>query len=74
MSSSTISYNRRKFLKATGITGGGLLLNFSWLAGQALTSKELAEMPAEWFELNSYVKIAADGSVTLYSANPEFGS
>lgn len=74
MSSSTLSYNRRKFLKATGITGGGLLLNFSWLAGKAMSPQELAAMPAEWFELNSYVKIASDGAVTLYSANPEFGS
>ena len=74
MSSSIPSYNRRKFLKATGIAGGGLLLNFSWLAGQALTPKELSAMPAEWFELNSFVKIAANGAVTLYSANPEFGS
>ncbi len=68
------SFNRRSFLKVTGITGGGLLLNFSWLAGHALTSEEMETMPAEWFELNSYIKIAADGAVTLYSANPEFGS
>ncbi len=31
-------------------------------------------LPKEWFELNSYIKIAQSGEVTLMSPNPEFGS
>ena len=74
MSTKNTSYNRRSFLKASAITGGGLLLNFSWLAGHAMSKEELAELSEEWFELNNFIKIANTGSITLFSANPEFGS
>jgi len=74
MSTKQTSYNRRSFLKASAITGGGLLLNFSWLAGHAMSKEELAELSEEWFELNNFIKIANTGSITLFSANPEFGS
>lgn len=66
--------DRRSFLKVSSLTGGGLLLNFSWLAGHAMGAESLTELPNEWFELNSYIKIATNGNITLYSANPEFGS
>ena len=66
--------NRRKFLKVSSLAGGGMLLNFSFLAGCEFSDSQLLEMPKEWFELNSYIKIGDNGLVTLYSANPEFGS
>ena len=51
------------------------MLSFSWLAGcKPSPSEELLEMPKEWFELNSYIKIGSNGVVTLMSPNPEFGS
>jgi isoquinoline 1-oxidoreductase beta subunit len=31
------------------------------------------EMPKEWFEINSYLKIGDNGLVTIMSPNPEFG-
>ncbi|MBC6490374.1 molybdopterin cofactor-binding domain-containing protein [Flavihumibacter stibioxidans] len=68
------SINRRKFLKVSSMAGGGLLLSFSWLAGWAQEQAENLPLPKEWFELNSYIKIGADGSITLMSPNPEFGS
>lgn len=74
MKTSNISYSRRSFLKATSLAGGGFLLHFSWLAGFAHTKEEIANMPEEWFELNNYIKIASNGMITLFSANPEFGS
>ena len=74
MSTPNKSFNRRNFIKVSSLTGGGLLLNFSWLAGHALEKSEIDSLPNDWFELNSYVKIAANGTITLYSANPEFGS
>jgi isoquinoline 1-oxidoreductase subunit beta len=74
MSTPNNSLHRRSFLKVSTLTGGGLLLNFSWLAGYAMSNEELKELPNEWFDLNSYIKIASNGQVTLYSANPEFGS
>ena len=72
MSSNNKSFKRRDFIKVSSLTGGGLLLNFSWLAGYA--KENINEMPDDWHELNSYIKIAANGTITLYSANPEFGS
>jgi isoquinoline 1-oxidoreductase beta subunit len=51
-----------------------MLLSFSWLAGCKPTPEQALTLPKEWFELNSYIKIGENGVVTLYSANPEFGS
>ncbi|MFM2364025.1 MAG: hypothetical protein RLZZ316_2927 [Bacteroidota bacterium] len=55
------------------MAGGGLLLRFSWLNPLA---KEIAITNAsitEWTELNGFLKIAADGMVTIMSPNPEGG-
>lgn len=68
-------YNRRSFLKSSVAAGGGLLLGFSWFA--SCTSEEQAvkmkEMPKEWFDINSYLKIGENGLVTIMSPNPEIG-
>jgi isoquinoline 1-oxidoreductase subunit beta len=67
-------FNRRSFLKASALAGGGMMLSFSWLAGCKPSPKEVAlGLPDEWFELNSYIKIGENGAVTLYSSSPEFG-
>lgn len=65
--------DRRSFLKATALAGGGMLLSFSWLAGCNPTEEEKLTLPKEWFELNSYIKIGENGVVTLMAPNPEFG-
>jgi isoquinoline 1-oxidoreductase beta subunit len=65
------TYNRRSFLKVSVLAGGGMVLGFNWLAGQDLTA--LDSVPASAFEPNGYVKIAADGTVTILAPNPEFG-
>ncbi len=66
--------NRRSFLKVSALAGGGMMLSFNWLAGCKPSADEVLAMPDEWFELNSYIKIGANGVVTLFSPNPEFGS
>lgn len=66
--------NRRSFLKASALAGGGMMLSFSWLAGCKPTPEEALTLPKEWFELNSYIKIGDNGLITLMSPNPEFGS
>ncbi len=65
--------NRRSFLKAALLAGGGMVLHFSWLAGCVPSGSKDLEMPDEWFEMNSYIKIGENGVVTLYNPNPEFG-
>ncbi|NND34650.1 MAG: xanthine dehydrogenase family protein molybdopterin-binding subunit [Saprospiraceae bacterium] len=65
---------RRSFLKSTTLTGGGMMLGFSWLAScQSKSEEEIMAMPKEWFEINSYLKIGDNGVVTIYTPNPEFG-
>src|SRR6478609_7220716 len=74
MSNIKTSYSRRSFLKATALTGGGMMLSFSWLAGcKPPTPEESLTLPKEWFELNNYIKIGENGVVTLMCPNPEFG-
>ncbi len=69
------SINRRSFLKASALAGGGMMLTFNWLAGcKPTTTKEVLTLPKEWFEMNSYIKIGENGVVSLMSPNPEFGS
>ena len=67
---------RRSFIKNTSLAGGGLVLGFSMLNScKPEQAKEMAvrEMPKEWFEMNSYLKIGDNGVVTIYTPNPEFG-
>jgi isoquinoline 1-oxidoreductase beta subunit len=74
MSKVKTSINRRSFLKATTLTGGGMLLGFSWLAScKPKTPEEVLAMPKEWFEINGYLKIGDNGRVTIQSPNPEIG-
>jgi isoquinoline 1-oxidoreductase beta subunit len=73
---STINKNsRREFLKLTGLTGGGLMLGFSWFSAQAETPVMVNEagLAAGNVGFNSYLSIATDGTITILSPNPELG-
>jgi isoquinoline 1-oxidoreductase beta subunit len=68
------SIGRRSFLKSAALTGGGMMLGFSWLSScQSKTEEEVMAMPEAWFEINAYLKIGDNGVVTIYTPNPEFG-
>jgi isoquinoline 1-oxidoreductase beta subunit len=62
--------NRRGFLKASALAGGGLMLELSLPA--AVFGQDLGTLVGSK-ELNVYVQIASDGQITIYSANPEMG-
>ncbi|HUK02104.1 MAG TPA: molybdopterin cofactor-binding domain-containing protein [Steroidobacteraceae bacterium] len=68
----TDELSRRSFLSVSAAAGGGLLLTFSLpemaSATAAVTPKK---MPAN--QLNAYIRIDADGTVTIVSKNPEIG-
>ena len=51
-----------------------MMLSFNSLAALNPSSENAAGLADEWSELNSYIKINANGVVTLMSPNPEFGS
>jgi isoquinoline 1-oxidoreductase beta subunit len=63
---------RRDFLKVAATASGGLVLGFIGLGSTATAA--LAEgAAAPGVDFNSYLSIAPDGLVTIFSPNPEVG-
>lgn len=66
--------NRRSFLKASLLSGGGMMLTVSFLSSFKSADKaEALNLPDQWAELNGYIQITADDRVKLVCPNPEFG-
>ena len=74
MTSIKSTIDRRTFLKVSALASGGMMLSFSWMTRNKAFAMDSSGLPEEWVELNNYIKIANNGAVTLFSANPEFGS
>ena len=66
----TSKVSRRSFLKASALSGGGLLLGFYWGARPDAATAVISR--AE-HDLNAFLSIASDGTVTIISPNPEIG-
>ncbi|MFQ5448923.1 MAG: molybdopterin cofactor-binding domain-containing protein, partial [Saprospiraceae bacterium] len=66
-----IKFDRRSFIKVTSVAGGGVLFGFNFFAGCAPDTA--SSVPLEWFDINAFLKIAANGTVTILSPNPEIG-
>jgi isoquinoline 1-oxidoreductase beta subunit len=66
--------SRRSFLKVSSLSGGGMMLGISWFAS-AKPVESLSELNIEpvWQEVTSFIKIASDNSIKIFSPNPEFG-
>jgi len=74
--SSVTTVNRRSFIKLAGFAGGGLVLafNLDTSAAHASTlSGAAAGTPDATTILNSFVRIAPDNTVTVFSKGPEIG-
>ena len=72
--SNTVS--RRAFMRTTGLVGGGMLIGVSLL--ESCTQEVKLQPPVDLSKLNykdfnAYIKIAANGVVTIFSPNPEIG-
>ena len=59
--------NRRTFIQSSALSGGGLLLSFTFLS----SFKEKAVSSTQ--ELNGFVKITSDNLIQIMSPNPEGG-
>jgi len=68
-------YSRRSFLKVSSVTGGGMMVGFSWLAN-LIPNEALARTGSanEWIELTGFIKITPDNQIKIFSPNPEFGT
>lgn len=60
--------SRRHFLKITSLIGGGMLIGFS-----TSDASDASPLAGSDFMPSAYIKIGADGTVTLMSPNPEIG-
>jgi isoquinoline 1-oxidoreductase beta subunit len=68
------NYSRRSFLKSSALTGGGLMISFSWLSEFAFAGKTgTPDLPDQWYELTGYIKITPDNIIKILNPNPEFG-
>ncbi|WP_114780641.1 xanthine dehydrogenase family protein molybdopterin-binding subunit [Botryobacter ruber] len=67
--------SRRNFMKLMATAGGGLVLGFSWTSTVASALEVVSEnaVAAGTIEFNSYLSIAPDGIITIFSPNPELG-
>ena len=68
----TTRVNRRQFLRASAIAGGGLLLSTYLDAFAATDALAAGAAPAD-FAPNAFIRIAPDGVVTIVAKNPEIG-
>lgn len=73
MDTITMPLNRRSFLRVSALAGGGLLLAtyLEPVAAAAGLTGGAADTTA--FAPNAFIRIAADGTVTIMAKNPEIG-
>src|SRR5436305_1666965 len=73
----SLPMNRRGFLKVTAIGGGGLVLGFYLKTGGSAAGAEVVNASAggaaNEFSPNAFIRIAANGAVTIVSKQPEMG-
>src|SRR5579859_7096844 len=67
--------DRRRFLKVSAVSGGGFLLacHLPGLADALAGQAAAAQAPAPVFIPTAFVRVAADGIVTIMGKNPEIG-
>jgi isoquinoline 1-oxidoreductase beta subunit len=68
----TVLLDRRSFLRVTALAGGGMLVA-AYLDPIGEVLAQAPGAPAAGFVPNAFVKIAADGTITIIAKNPEIG-
>ena len=71
MQQNTSSFDRRKFLKLSGITGTGFLLGLN--KGLANTAIQHFQPVADLFEFTPLINIEKSGKITIFNTRPEIG-
>jgi isoquinoline 1-oxidoreductase beta subunit len=66
--------DRRSFMKASLLASGGILFGFNLLNAVNLDSVIPTTIEnLNFHDFNAYIKIAENGTVTIFSPNPEIG-
>ena len=65
--------DRRSFLKVSSLAGGGVLVSFCLHPTAVAAALAQAPSPAPAFDTMAFIKVAADGLVTIVAKNPEVG-
>ncbi|HLO82881.1 MAG TPA: hypothetical protein VK166_18075, partial [Chitinophagaceae bacterium] len=73
MSNIRFNNSRREFLKNISLSSGGLLLGFSFMEAEASDMPALMPKDVDIAGFNSYISIANDGMISVFSPNPELG-
>ena len=74
MSSSTLTIDRRSFLRASSLAGGGFMIAaYIDPFGELIAQGRQGGTPAPPLTPNSFIKIHPDGKVTIIGKNPEIG-
>ena len=70
----TTTFNRRSFLKASSLAGGGILIGFNlFTACKPKVAPPVDISQLDFNDFNAFIKIADNGKVTIFSPNPEVG-
>src|SRR5262245_18995692 len=69
---STATLNRRSFIRVTALAGGGVLIA-SYVDPIDLFAQGRQGAPGPAFKPDAFVRVGADGVVTIMAKNPEIG-
>jgi isoquinoline 1-oxidoreductase beta subunit len=72
MSNLISAMDRRSFLRVSGLAGTGVLLGLYLKDGARLLATDVEKVPGG-FSPNAYIRIGANGAVTIIAKNPEVG-
>lgn len=71
--STFILHSRREFLKQSALLGGGLFLGFDLFSSKKFKAVQTNAALENSYDFNAYLAINTDGTVTIFSPNPEVG-
>ncbi len=74
MSTSSITFSRRSFIRTSSLASGGLLIGFNlFTACKPKVQPPVDISKLNFNDFNAFIKIADNGAVTIFSPNPEIG-
>jgi isoquinoline 1-oxidoreductase beta subunit len=68
------TFSRRAFMRTSTLAGGGMLIGFNLFQSckpKVVPPIDLSQL--DYNDFNAFIKIAANGAVTIFSPNPEIG-